>query len=145
MPLSQFLFRATFSCEIYNPAIGIKTAPGQTPVKLNCNRKKWHFVLTGKRQFRVIVFLLDFQKAKRLIMWLQMPSLLHSFSWTFPLHLPSCPLVERQLKETESRENGYPRDPCHICLQTNTFVNLVFNDIDPRFFASPRLWSPRSV
>lgn len=45
MPLSQFFFRPTFSCEIYILAIWIKIAPGQTPVKLNCNRKEWHFCI----------------------------------------------------------------------------------------------------
>lgn len=144
MPLSQYFFRATFSREIHIPATGTKIAPGQTPVKLYCSRKEWHFVLIGKRQVRVTVLLLDLQKAERLITWLQISSLLCSSSLTFPLPLSPYPLVERQLKEPDSRANGYTTDPCQICLQTNTFVDLV-KDLDSSFFASPRLWSPGFV
>lgn len=43
--LSQYFFIDKFSCEIYILVIWIKIAPGQTPVKLNCNRKEWHFCI----------------------------------------------------------------------------------------------------
>lgn len=145
MPLSQFFFRATFSCEI--PSNWNQDCPRSDTCKAELQQEKMALCINRQETIQSHSFPVGPSEGRKTHHVITNALIITQFLLNLPPPLTFIPfiLVERQLKETDCKENGYPRDPCQIYLYTNTFLDLVFKDIDPRFFASLRLWPPRFV